>query len=362
MAEKIKKNWWPRGAAATLDEWTWTPGSKKASGVLFGGCLGAGCRKIQQRAMIALRSMKGVCRSIFRHTSPRPLISTRTFSSTDSEQNAKERAYKILSVSRKGLLKHDYSKPEEGVKKPSSPLVDEIKRTIGVLGPISVADWMKQCLGNPDHGYYMRKDLDVFGKEGDFVTSPEISQIFGELLGLWCVSTWMAMGKPQRIRLVECGPGRGTLMRDVLRILKRFPDMRAACKAVHFVENSPKMRKQQADKLGVRVFDEIAEESGQVDEAGRMSDNMLVRWHWDVRDIPKDDPILLIANEFFDALPIHQFQYTRERGWQERLIDLDNSSDTADHFRWVLSSTPAVANYTPKHLLPSPQKGTDSAN
>ena len=113
------------------------------------------------------------------------------------------------------------------------PLEAEIRRRIAVGGPMPVAHYMELCLTDPERGYYARRD--PFGVAGDFITSPEISQMFGELIGLWAAATWRAMGSPGEINLVELGPGRGTMMVDVLRAARVMPDFRAAI-GVHLIE------------------------------------------------------------------------------------------------------------------------------
>ena len=173
----------------------------------------------------------------------------------------------IQSIDRSGLIP-SASLPDPNAapanalahKSPATPLVDELKAHILYRGPLSVAEYMQFCLGHPQHGYYMHRE--AIGKGADFVTSPEISPIFGELLGVWAVSTWIKLGRPPRVNLVELGPGRGTLMRDMLSAAQRFPDFHRAL-SVHLVENSYSMRRQQMLTLGVEldaaVLDDAAE-------------------------------------------------------------------------------------------------------
>jgi NADH dehydrogenase [ubiquinone] 1 alpha subcomplex assembly factor 7 len=159
-------------------------------------------------------------------------------------------------------------------------------------GPMPIDRYMGLCLGHPVHGYYMKRD--PFGEQGDFMTAPEISQIFGELIGVWCAATWNAMGKPAQFNLVELGPGRGTLMADILKAAKIMPGFRDAAR-IHLVEMSPILRKIQKEKLGTDVT-----------------------WHDSIANIP-DGPMLLVANEFFDAIPIRQFEKRHDK-WLERCI------------------------------------------
>jgi NADH dehydrogenase [ubiquinone] 1 alpha subcomplex assembly factor 7 len=174
---------------------------------------------------------------------------------------------------------------------------------------------MAAALGHPRHGYYMSGD--PFGREGDFITAPEVSQLFGELIGLWCVVGWRQIGQPSPVQLVEIGPGRGTLMADALRAIAVAPDCRAALD-IHMVETSPSLRAAQRETL----------------------DGVAVAWHDQLASAP-EAPLLLVANELFDALPIHQFVRT-VGGWRERLIDVDS---TSGGFRFVLATgpTPALA-------------------
>ncbi|CAN0362904.1 unnamed protein product [Discosporangium mesarthrocarpum] len=175
-----------------------------------------------------------------------------------------------------------------------SPLETLIRDRIAENGPISVADYMELALGHPEHGYY--KTGDPFGIAGDFITAPEISQVFGELMGLWGAVTWQQMGSPEELVLVECGPGRGTLMKDFLRAAKSVPDFHSAID-IHLVENSPAMRQRQKDTLS----------------------EYAPSWHETIDTLPAG-PMILIANEFLDALPISQCVYT-DTGWTERLVD-----------------------------------------
>jgi NADH dehydrogenase [ubiquinone] 1 alpha subcomplex assembly factor 7 len=180
-----------------------------------------------------------------------------------------------------------------------------IAARIARLGAITVADYMAEAVAHPDHGYYMSGD--PFGARGDFVTAPEISQMFGELIGLWCADTWQRMGAPEPVYLVELGPGRGTLMADALRAARAVPGFGAALR-LHFVEISPVLRARQRDTLAERAGD------------------VAPSWHGSLDQVP-EGPLLLVANEFFDALPIRQFE-KRPEGWCERLVTLAPDGET----------------------------------
>ena len=184
----------------------------------------------------------------------------------------------------------------------------EIAELIAGEGPISVERYMALALSHPRHGYYRSRD--PFGAQGDFVTAPEISQMFGELIGLWAADCWARMGEPARFAFVELGPGRGTLMADALRAARIVPRFLEAAQ-VHLVETSEILRARQRDTLA---------------QAGTMA-AMPVTWHEGFAEIP-EGPLILIANEFFDALPIRQYMRAGER-WRERLIGLDGNGALA---------------------------------
>ncbi len=177
-----------------------------------------------------------------------------------------------------------------------SPLLQHLRTRIAAEGPLTVADYMAEALGHPEHGYYITRD--PLGMAGDFTTAPEISQMFGELLGLWAAQVWLDLGRPAPLHLAEAGPGRGTLMADALRAMRGVPGLAAAVQ-VHLIETSPSLRARQQQTLAA---------SGHVPV-----------WHDRLETVPTNAPLLLLANEFLDALPIHQAQRGPE-GWQERAV------------------------------------------
>ena len=181
-----------------------------------------------------------------------------------------------------------------------TPLEQILKSQIAAQGPMSVAEYMSTCLLHPEHGYYSTRD--PFGAGGDFITAPEISQMFGELIGLTLAQVWMDQGQPAKIALAELGPGRGTLMADILRTAKAVPSFAQACE-IHLIEASPKLREVQAATLSAHT----------------------PIWHDHVDQLPSDLPLYAIANEFFDALPIRQMVRDGER-WRERQIGLENDA------------------------------------
>jgi len=174
-------------------------------------------------------------------------------------------------------------------------LEKEIRALIESEGPIPVSRYMALCLGHPRHGYYITRD--PFGAAGDFVTAPEVSQMFGEMIGIWCAEVWRAAGEPAKINLIEFGPGRGTLMVDMLRAAKVVPAFRATID-VHLVETSPTLTERQRRTLS--------------------TSDTTPRWHESVTTLPAG-PLVVVANEFIDALPVDQFVKT-ETGWHERRV------------------------------------------
>ena len=178
-------------------------------------------------------------------------------------------------------------------------LLDILRREIRLQGPITLARYMDLSLNHPHHGYYSKQD--PLGRAGDFTTAPEISQMFGELIGLWACVVWQQIGQPNPINLVELGPGRGTLMADMLRAASIAPSFREAI-AVHLVETSPALRAVQTEALA----------------------SYKPRWHDNDTTLPAG-PLIIVANEFFDALPIRQFE-RRASLWHERLVGLAEDS------------------------------------
>ncbi|KAI9263342.1 S-adenosyl-L-methionine-dependent methyltransferase [Phascolomyces articulosus] len=175
---------------------------------------------------------------------------------------------------------------------------------------------MRQVLVNPLSGYYMHGD--VFGRQGDFVTSPEISQLFGEMTAIWYLTEWMRLGKPSKTQFVELGPGRGTLMSDMLRTLSQFPYFYETITGVHLVEASPGLRKMQRSAL-VKDAEDV---DGNVEKATR-PDGIDIFWH-DGAEVVPDGWSCIMAHEFFDALAVHSFEKTEE-GWRELLVDFDDT-------------------------------------
>lgn len=182
----------------------------------------------------------------------------------------------------------------------AAPLLEHLRGLIRASGPLTVERYMEIALWHPHWGYYATHA--PVGARGDFVTAPEISQVFGELIGLWLADLWQRSGAPDPVIVCELGPGKGTLMADLLRAAATIPAFRRAAR-VHLVETSAKLRAVQADALHAAT----------------------PAWHDSLATVPAG-PLLLVANEFLDALPIRQFE-RRADGWRERRVGLDARGD-----------------------------------
>ncbi|KIL64283.1 hypothetical protein M378DRAFT_126966 [Amanita muscaria Koide BX008] len=213
-------------------------------------------------------------------------------------------------------------------------ILDNIKAT----GPIPFSTYMQLCLTHHSDGYYTNPSNPVFGTRGDFITSPEISQVFGELVGIWLLSQWVSAGRPSAVRLIELGPGLGTLMDDVLRVMSQLTSSGSPLKHLHLVESSSAMRSIQEQKLRPHV-----QKSG-----------FQVSWHNTLEEFSPSPGVftMLVAHEFFDALPIHVLQ-KKETGWHEVMIGSHDSvrptsvSPTESSYprlRRVLSPEPSAAS------------------
>jgi SAM-dependent MidA family methyltransferase len=203
-------------------------------------------------------------------------------------------------------------------------LAERLKSMIRMSGPLSVTDYFSLCLADPRYGYY--KTREPFGPTGDFVTAPEISQLFGEMLGVFMVHAWQRHGTPANVRLIEIGPGRGTMMADMLRVISRIaPPLYETC-TVHLVETSPRLS-------------EIQQQTLQAHD-GKVS------WHSSFDEVPAGYT-LIAANELFDAIPIRQFIKTAH-GFRERLVGLDTEDN--------LAFTIGAAGIDPDLLPPAPEK------
>lgn len=204
-----------------------------------------------------------------------------------------------------------------------TPLAQDIRRRIAQAGPMPVGRYMELCLAHPQHGYYVTRD--PLGRSGDFTTAPEISQMFGELLGLWAASVWKLMGQPAPIHLVELGPGRGTMMMDALRALRIVASFLDVVQ-VHLVEINPALRAKQAQTLA------------------RAS--VPVTWHESIDTVP-EGPCVILANEFFDALPVRQ-AIRLDDGWHERTVEI--GSDGALRYGHAAQTIPRFDRLLPPRV------------
>lgn len=172
-----------------------------------------------------------------------------------------------------------------------------MRQHIATHGPMDIGQFMNMALCHPQHGYYMKQD--PFGRDGDFTTAPEISQMFGEMIGAWIADIWIQMGRPAPFGLVECGPGRGTLMADVMRATKGVEGFHTAC-VMHLVEISPTLKAMQVKALS----------------------QYRPHWHQSLGAVPTGYPLIVLGNEFFDALPLRQLVKVTD-GWVERVVTQD---------------------------------------
>eukprot|EP00842_Homolaphlyctis_polyrhiza_P005185 jgi/Hompol1/5668/HPOL_004636-RA len=207
---------------------------------------------------------------------------------------------------------------------------------IQISGPLSVAQFMRSSLVHPLAGYYMKGD--VFGTQGDFTTSPEISQMFGELIGIWFINYWQTMyaNSLPPFQLVELGPGRGTLMSDVLRTISNFNFISQKVEAVHLIEASPKLQLIQAETLapGMPITRLEATETSEALASVVTAQGIKIFWHDSIKSVPEGCLTFSIAHEFFDAMPIYTFEKTEE-GWREIVVDIDDTAQSSYHFRLV---------------------------
>lgn len=205
---------------------------------------------------------------------------------------------------------------------PKTLVARAIRSKIKATGPVTVADFMRETLISPVGGYYMSRD--VFGEKGDFITSPELGQIFGEMVAVWFLNEWSKIGAPKPFQIVELGPGRGSLSQDLLRVFEHFKCLKGA--SLHLVEASMVLSDIQAKRLCIQSG-VVPDKDSVVHREGIAHQGIPVKWHRTFETIPNDVFSLIVANEFFDALPIHKLQKT-ERGYREILIDLHPTEET----------------------------------
>lgn len=183
-------------------------------------------------------------------------------------------------------------------KEDPSPLTKDLQSYIKLRGPITIHDYMAQSLNHVPHGYYQHK-LEKIGSAGDFITAPEVSQLFGEMVGVWCLSVWEALGRPAKVQLVEMGPGKGTLMVDILRVVERFPAFKSSL-SVHMVELSQSMRRLQCDALIGADATKTSALSGEEpiindNERRECASGVPVHWHSFLQQVAAEDGVPLLA-------------------------------------------------------------------
>lgn len=182
---------------------------------------------------------------------------------------------------------------------------------------MTIAEYMRHCLQDPEHGYYKKQR--AIGGQADFITAPEVSQLFGELIAIWVIDTWQKIGTPPAFSLIELGPGRGTLMDDVLRTIEKVAPICLNAIHLHLVDINTTLIERQKERLAIYPIKKF--------------------WHSSL-DTTGGGPFILVANEFLDALPIRQYQFT-EKGWTERLVGLDENEDL------IIGLAPADKNVIP---------------
>ena len=199
------------------------------------------------------------------------------------------------------MTSYDRNAPYDRDERRDTPLALKLKARIKCHGPMSVGDYIHACLTDTEHGYYVHQQ--AIGRDGDFITAPEISQIFGELIGLWAVVVWRQMGGPAAFKLVEYGPGRGTLMRDALHAARLVPEFIKAAH-VHLIETNTALMRMQRETLQHSPVTPI--------------------WNFNAKPehLPDGVPAIVIGNEFIDTLPVEQFVRT-EAGWLVRQVGLN---------------------------------------
>ena len=212
-----------------------------------------------------------------------------------------------------------------------SPLETEIRRLIAAAGPMPVAEYMRLCLTHPQYGYYVTRD--PLGAAGDFITAPEVSQMFGELIGVWMAAVWRQMGAPADVRIIELGPGRGTMMADALRAARMVKDFYDAV-VLHLIEVSPRLQELQRQRL--------------------QGFGLQIVWHTALADVP-GGPSIIVANEFIDTLPVHQ-AVKRNDGWHQRVVGIGEKGRLIfgvgrDPFRLFEATLPPAVRQAPEGAI-----------
>ena len=226
----------------------------------------------------------------------------------------------------------------------TTPLAKIIAAEIRDSGPLSISRYMEYCLGHPEYGYYHSQPSGtdaIFGKQGDFTTAPEVSQVFGELVGAWLLAETLNQQLP-RLDIAELGPGRGTMMADMLRLVSQLqPALLGTGSTIHLIETSRLLRQTQNMVIGRQLQTPLAQR-GRDSAAG----SPLLQWHDSLETLP-EAPLMMVANEFFDALPIRQFAYDNGN-WHERLVSHDG-----DRFQLTLGPPATIDSNAACFALPA---------
>ncbi|KAF4985694.1 hypothetical protein FDECE_16384 [Fusarium decemcellulare] len=244
-----------------------------------------------------------------------------------------------------------YQGEVDGERKWSTPLAKQLFEAISTTGPVPLASYMRMCLTGDIGGYYtgaIEEGRDQFGAKGDFVTSPEISQIFGELIGIWFIAEWISQGRPKEgAQIIEVGPGRGTLMDDMLRTIQRFPAMANSVDAIYMVEASRELR--DAQKKLLCGPDASSSESKAGFHSPSKYNGKPIVWTDTIKSIPiePDKMPLIVAHEFFDALPIHSFQSAPAPPPQKKPSTNPQASQVSDTTRPTMEWREMMVSPTP---------------
>jgi len=237
---------------------------------------------------------------------------------------------------------HFKNKNAENTKK-STNLHEILYKNIKVNGPMSVASFMKEALTNKNYGYYTTRD--PLGQKGDFITNPEISQLFGEILTFWSINYWQTENAPKQLQFIEFGPGKGTMCEDICRTLGQLAkSLKGVDIKLNMIEVSPVLAKVQFDRLCVMKSEKLPLGAYQ---SGRTKQGFQISWYNSLKDIPNDRMTFVMAHEFLDALPIHKFVKT-ENGYREVMVDIDSENEEEMKFRYVILK---AANLASKSLI-----------
>ncbi|KAI9295956.1 DUF185-domain-containing protein [Neoconidiobolus thromboides FSU 785] len=237
------------------------------------------------------------------------------------------------------------------IKERETKLTSHLKKLIKSSGPISFYEYMKYCVSSGSRLGYYQQDKPIFGKQGDFITSPEISQTFGELIGLDYIQQYQLNGDNKDIHLIELGPGKGTLMMDMLRTLERFPSIYKNVQQIHLIETSSLLANYQKESIvEKKIVKQIKEEEELIDNFNTniKLDHIQLNWYSGLDafklkfDNLQNQYFCLMAHEFFDALPIHKFKKLNSE-WREIMVDINEENTDPYHFKTIIN---------PKKTLP----------